>query len=122
MRPVILEIVTRVITTFDHCRHCELLFDEAGLDEKHHQKEMNEYPQDVKEEYLQLSNWVRELSGHYRDRLLIRVIDVQSGLGMYKSLRHRLRRYPAFIIAGKEVYTGWDRSELAGLLDKYLSR
>jgi hypothetical protein len=120
MRPVILEIVTRVLTTFDHCRHCEFLFDQAGLDELHHQREINEYPPDLKEEYLRLSNLIRELNRRYKDRLLIKVIDVQSVLGIYKSIRHRIRNYPTFIVAGNELYTGWDEDALAALLEKRL--
>jgi hypothetical protein len=120
MRPISLEIVTRVLTTFDHCRHCEIFFDEAGLDKKFHQKEVNEYPPDLKEEFAKLSDWIRELTRLYKHRLLIRLIDAQSFLGMYKSLRHRIRKYPTFIVEGKETYAGWDKNQLEGLLDKHI--
>ena len=116
MRPISLEIVTRVLTTFDHCRHCEIFFDEAGLDKKFHQKEVNEYPPDLKEEFAKLSDWIRELTRLYKHRLLIRLIDAQSLLGIYKSLRHRIRKYPTFIVEGKETYAGWDKNQLEGLL------
>ena len=120
MRPIRLEIVTRVVTFFDHCRRCQILFDQSGLDEKLHQKEMEEYPPDLKEEYLKLSDWIQELTRLYKHRLRIRVIDAQSPLGIYKSLRHRIRTYPAFVVEGKEIYTGWDKSQLEILLDKYI--
>jgi hypothetical protein len=120
MKPIMLEIVTRVLTTYDHCRHCEVFFDQAGLDKKLHQKEVNEYPPDLKEDAVKLSEWIKELTRLYKHRLLIKLIDVQSLLGIYKSLRHRIRRYPTFIIEGKEVYTGWDKNQLEDLLDKYI--
>ncbi len=120
MKPIRLEIVTKVVTFFDHCRRCQVLFDQAGLDKKIHQKEMEEYPLDLKEEYMKLSDWIRELSRLYKHRLLIKLIDVQSPLGIYKSLRHRIRTYPAFIVEGKETYIGWDKSQLENLLDKYI--
>lgn len=120
MRPILLEIVTKVITTFDHCRHCEVLFGEAGLDQKFHKKEMEEYPPDLKEDYIKLFDWIRELTRLYQHRLLIKVIDVQSPLGIYKSLRYRIRTYPTFIIEGKEIYSGWERLKLENLLDKYI--
>jgi hypothetical protein len=120
MRPILLEIVTKVLTTYDHCRHCETLFNQAGLDEKFHQKEMNEYPPDLKEEFIKLSDWIRELTRLYKHRLLIKLIDVQSFLGIYKSLRYRIRKYPTFIVEGKESYSGWDKSQLEALLDKYV--
>jgi len=120
MKPIRLEIVTKVVTFFDHCRRCQVLFDQAGLDKKIHQNEMEEYPLDLKEEYMKLSDWIRELSRLYKHRLLIKLIDVQSPLGIYKSLRHRIRTYPAFIVEGKETYIGWDKSQLETLLDRYI--
>lgn len=120
MKPILLEIVTRVLTTYDHCHHCEVIFDQAGLDKKFHQQEVNEYPPDLKEEFARLSEWTKELTQLYKHRLLIKLVDVQSLLGIYKSVRYRIRRYPAFIIEAREVYTGWDKSQLEGLLDKYI--
>ncbi len=120
MRPISLEIVTRVMTTYNHCRHCEVIFDQAGLDQKFHQREINEYPLDLRQEFTNLSDWIRELTGLYKHRLLIRLIDAQSFLGLYKSLRHGIRKYPTFIIERKETYAGWDKSQLECLLDKYI--
>lgn len=120
MRPISLEIVTRVLATFDHCRRCKVLFNEAGLDQKFQQEEMNEYPADLKEEFMKLSDWIRELTRLYKHRLLIKLIDAQSFLGVYKSLRHRIRKYPTFIVEGKETYSGWDKNQLEDLLDKHI--
>ncbi len=120
MRPILLEIVSQVLTTFDPCRRCEIFFDQADLNQKFHQNEMNEYPSDLKEEVAKLSDWIRELRHLYKHRLLIKLIDIQSPLGIYKALRHRIRTYPTFIVERKDTYTGWDRSQLEGLLDKYI--
>jgi hypothetical protein len=120
MKPILLEIVTKVISTFGQCRRCKILFDEAGFDQKVHQKEMDEYPADLKEESVKLSDWIRELNGLYKHRLSIKLIDVQSPLGIYKSLRYRIRTYPTFIVEGKETFAGWDKSRLEGLLDRYI--
>jgi hypothetical protein len=80
---------------------------------------MDEYPLDSKEEYLKLCDWIRELTRLYKDSLLIKLIDAQSILGFYKSLRHWVRKYPAFIVEGKETYTGWDKKRLQSLLVKF---
>jgi hypothetical protein len=120
VRPILLEIVTRVITSFDHCRHCAVLFEESGLQGKFNQKTLDEYPQDVMEEYVQLSNLVRELARLYKHRLQIRIIDAQSMLGLYKSVRYRIRKYPTFIVNGKQTYAGWDKERLEGLLDQHI--
>jgi hypothetical protein len=47
------------------------------------------------------------------------VIDAQSILGFYKSLRHWVRKYPTFIVEGQETYTGWDKKQLETLLGKF---
>ena len=120
MKPILLEIVTQVLTSYHHCRHCEVFFDQASLDKKFHQEEVNEYPPELKEEYVKLCEWTKELTRLYKHRLFIKLIDVQSFVGIYKSLRHGIRRYPTFIIEGKKVYTGWDKNQLEGLLDKYI--
>ncbi len=120
MKPITVEIVTRVMTTFGHCRHCEIIFDQADINRKFHQRDLNEYPLDLAEEFTRLSDWIRELLHLYQHRLLIKIIDVQSLLGIYKSLRYRIRHYPTFIIDGKETYTGWEKGQLEKLLDKQI--
>ena len=120
MKPILLEIVTRAITSYDTCRNCKVLFNKAGLDRKLRQGEMEEYPPDLREDHAKLSDWIQELSRLYKHRLCINLIDVQSLQGFYKSLRHRIRKYPAFIVEGKEAYSGWDRNRLEEILDKYI--
>ena len=68
---------------------------------------------------MKLCDWVRELALRYQDRLLIKLIDAQSILGFYKSLRHWVREYPAFIVERRETYTGWDKNRLETLLGKF---
>lgn len=120
MKPILLEIVTEMITTMRHCRHCEIFFDEAGLNKKVYAKESDQYPPDFIQALERLSNWTQELKRLYKHRLSIRLIDAKSPVGLYKSLRHRIRKYPTFIIEGKETYFGWDKNHLEGLLDKYI--
>jgi hypothetical protein len=91
----------------------------VGLDQKFHQRETDEYPLDLKEEYAKLSDWIQDLARLYKHRLFIKLIDVQSPLGIYKSLRHWIRKYPTFIVEGQETYTGWDKGRLESLLVKF---
>lgn len=120
MRPILLEIVTSMITTLGQCRSCEVIFQEAGLSEKVSQKEVNEYPQDLVQESEKLSDLIRQLKQLYRHRLSIKLIDAKSFLGVYKSLRHWVRKYPTFIVEGKETYSGWDKDQIEVILDKYI--
>ena len=120
MKPILVEVVTKMMRTFDHCSRCSIIFDEAGLKRDRRQKEFDEYPEDLKQESVKLSEWIGELSRLYKHRLLIKLIDAQSLLGVYKSLRHRIRHYPAFIIEGKETFFGWDKERLEELLDNHI--
>lgn len=120
MRPVFIEVVSNVLTTFSHCSRCELIFNESGVSKRIKKEEIEAYPSEMKEEFLKLSEWIGELYRLYRHRIRIRLIDAQSPLGIYKSLIHRFRKYPAFIIDKKDVYSGWDRQKLEDLLDARL--
>ena len=73
-----------------------------------HTQEINEYPEDVKEEFLRVSDWIRAVHSRYGNRVMIRLIDPQSPSGMWKVLRHRIRRFPAFLVDGTEWILGWE--------------
>ena len=120
MRPIFIEVVSNVLTIFSHCSRCELIFKESGVAKRIKKEEIEGYPSEMKEEFLRLSEWISELCRLYRHRIRIRLIDAQSLLGIYKSLIHRFRKYPAFIIDKKDVYIGWDRQKLEDLLDEHL--
>jgi len=92
--------------------------DQVGLKEKRDRSILNDYPEDLKEDYLFLSTWIKELSMRYREKILIRITDAQSLQGFYKSIRYRAFRYPAFIINGRKKYTGKDKDQLESLLQE----
>jgi hypothetical protein len=92
----------------------------VGLREKGDSRDLNEYPEELKEEYLFLSNWIKELAQKYRERILIKVIDVQSLQGVLKSIRYWVHRYPTFIVNKKGKYTGKDKDQLDALLQEHL--
>ena len=73
-----------------------------------HTQEVNEYPEEVKAEYLRLSDWVRATRKTYGPRVVVRIIDPQSLGGFWKVLRHRIRRFPTFFIDGGERLVGWE--------------
>ena len=70
----------------EECKNCLLLFEETDLKHKFANKEMNEYLEDMKEDVLNLSNWIWELVQRYSQRIQIKVIDAVSPLGVYKSV------------------------------------
>ncbi len=121
MRLITLEVISLVPGLFKTCAPCEFITDQVGLKDKRDRQDLNEYPEDLKEDYLFLSQWVKELSQRYREKILIKIIDAQSFEGLYKSVRHRVFHYPAFIINRKKKYIGKDKIQLETLLREELS-
>jgi len=83
---------------------------------------MTEYPQDLLEDHIRLSSLVVELVRRYNNRIIIHVIDPQSAVGLYKSLRYWVRRYPTFIVDGQEKVTGWDQDKLEQVLQAHFTQ
>jgi hypothetical protein len=115
--PVLLEVLARVPTDLLHCSHCEQLFSVAGIGRKVHEEIRTSYPPEFLEEAELLAAWLRALSTRYGEDIQIRVVDVQSLEGFFKSLRHRVFQYPAFVVDHQATYTGWARGDLRQLLD-----
>jgi hypothetical protein len=76
---------------------------------------MNEYPEDFKAEFLRVSEWIRAARKRHGDRVVIRLVDPQSLGGMWKVLRHRIRRYPTFLLSTGERIVGWEAEPDAAL-------
>ena len=119
MKPVILEVVAPLVSAMDiGCRSCGMILDSVGLRKEYLDGAAKDYPQDWKQAADDLTAWIRKISELYRHRILIRIIDAQSPVGLWKKLRYRLFRYPAFIIDKKLTYTGWNPQELEALIDE----
>jgi hypothetical protein len=120
MKPVSIEVISNLLITYSHCSRCELIFNESGLGKEAKKEDIEDYPSELKDELLRLSSMIGELRSLYKHRIRIRLIDAQSPIGIFKSLRYRFREYPTFIVEKKDVYSGWDREKVEGLLDKYV--
>jgi hypothetical protein len=93
-----------------------------GIGDKVHNEEINEYPEELREEYLRVSDWVRNTYDTYGRQVWIKVIDPQSLVGMWKHIRYGVRKYPTFILDGAEIFAGWNTAEQAlGRVDTLLA-
>jgi hypothetical protein len=123
MTPVILEVVAPMLSSVEmSCRGCGLVMEAVGLKNEDRRACEEGYPQDWKEAVDYLARWIGEISRLYRHRILIRIIDAQSPLGMWKQLRHRVFKFPAFIVNKKKAYVGWDHKELESVIDEEVKR
>jgi imidazole glycerol phosphate synthase subunit HisF len=71
-----------------------------------------EYPADLLEDHRQLFALVEELAQRFGDQIVVHLVDPQSWRGVLKSLRYRVRKYPAFIVDDQELIVGWNKAAL----------
>ncbi len=101
--PLLVEIVAYAPTAFYHCTHCEVIWKETGFSAGVHEEQLRSaLPPDLLDEYQALSDWARHLMEVYGSRVGIRVVDAASLLGVWQTARHRLRRYPAVLVGGRQ--------------------
>ncbi len=107
-------------TFFSHCPHCETMLKKADVNVN--EEIFSSYPRDVQEDYFKLSELTREVKKFYGERLSIKVIDPMSFEGIAKCIRYRTKKFPLFVVNGKEKMTGWlDIEELKDLVGKHIN-
>jgi hypothetical protein len=117
-KPILVEILAYAPTQFFHCQHCEFIWQQIGAGKPVHQEQLgSSIPQDLQQEYADLSNWVRETVETYCGRVVFKVIDAASMEGFLKSIRYGVRRFPAFVIDGKGKHSGTDFAQAKRLID-----
>ena len=116
-KPVRIEILAYAPTAFFHCRHCEVVWQQTGTGHALRQEQMeSSLPEDLMRQYQQISDWVLHMVETYGNRLQFKVIDAASLEGWFKSLRYRVRRYPAVIVDGRTKFFGPDLDRAADLI------
>ena len=120
-KPLRVEVLSKMLgVQTEECKNCRLVFEEVGLKSKFHNQEINQYPDDIKEEVLRLSDWIRDLVRRFPNDVQFKIIDAMTPLGVYKILRHRIRKLPGFIIEHRKTYSGWDSKALEALINQHL--
>jgi len=120
-KPLLVEIIAYAPTAFYHCTHCEIAWREIGMSNQAHEEQLqSSLPEDLTKDYLVVSQWVKDVFRRYCDQVVIKMVDTASPEGVWLSLRHGVRRYPAVII-NKQVFVGVDAlksadTRLGGLL------
>lgn len=117
MRPVRVEVITYAPTVFRHCQHCEVAFAGVGLGERIHRAEARDaLPDDLIAEFQQVSDWLHGVLERHGPRVSVSLIDAASIEGVWKSLRHRVRRFPAVVVDGQERRIGTDFAAVDALI------
>ena len=117
------EILTYAPTEFYHCQHCEVVWDSVDVGKRiRAEQRANALPADLQAEFTAIADWVAEAHQRFGDRLQFKVVDVASLEGVIESIRHRTRRFPAFIVDGRERFVGFDPQKLNDALERRLDR
>ena len=107
MAPLLVEIIAYAPTAYYHCTHCEVAWQEMGKSNRVHAEQLeSSLPEDLRQEYQLVSDWVREMFRVHCDNIVLKVIDAASLEGFYKSLKYNARRYPAVIVNGQKRFMG----------------
>jgi hypothetical protein len=119
MKPVSIQVITYAPTAFYHCQHCELAFREVGVGERLRRRDAAEaLPDDLIREFQAVSDWVHAVLQRHGGRVRVDVLDAASIRGFLTSLRHRVGRYPAVIVDGRDKRIGLDFAALDPLIDR----
>lgn len=120
--PLLVEIIAYAPTAFYHCTHCEVAWREMGATNKIHEDQFKtSLPAELAGDYQQVSDFVRELFRRHCDQVLVKVIDVASVEGFWKTLRYGVRRYPAVIVGGRKRFAGEKFLEAGEEIDREIA-
>jgi hypothetical protein len=114
------EVVAHVLGSMNHCSHCQVFIDGAGVGDQVHYADLNSFPKDWLEEWEQLSDLIFKLTERYAGKLVIKITDAQSPQALWKALRYGVRRYPTFIV-GDEKVQGIDENQVDRLIASHLA-
>jgi hypothetical protein len=119
--PLLVEIIAYAPTAYYHCTHCEVAWREMGVDNRIHEEQtQSSLPADLVMDYQRISDWVREIFRRHCDQVVVKIIDVASVEGFFKSLRYGVHRYPAVIIEGKSHFAGSSLEEASQAIARRL--
>ncbi len=121
MRAVIVEIIAPMLTAMEFgCSRCELVFSQVGAQQSYRRTCADEYPEEWKRDSERLAEMLARISELYKHRVRFRLIDAQSLPGLWKQIRHRIRKLPAFVVEKRDVCSALSLEKLEALIDRHI--
>lgn len=102
MRPLKVEFVGILPTLFAHCEHCMEVMHNTGM--KPYSEQLEQYPEDVQEQYFELSETAQKLRAEFGDAVLFDPVDAASPQGIWLSMKYRILKTPCVIVQGKKAF------------------
>ncbi len=119
MNPIVLEIIAPTLFGLGlSCGACNVMLQQAGVEQISRDSFSNEFPEEWKQDWMRLSEWISRISGLYKHRVRVRLIDAQSPLGIWKQIRHRVFGSPAFIVDHQHACAGWNTDRVESFIDE----
>jgi hypothetical protein len=120
--PLTIEVIAYAPVAFFHCLHCEFIWQETAVRSKDRREQLDtSLPEDLRLQYQQLSDWVHRMVQAHGANVRFRIIDAASVEGWLKSVRYRLRRYPAVIVDGEDRFVGPQFESAGALIERRLA-
>ncbi|MDR7451524.1 MAG: hypothetical protein QN141_10495 [Armatimonadota bacterium] len=94
--------------------------DLVGVGRTVHRDEVRRYPPAMREEYRRLWALLHAIQQRFGRSVVIRIVAPPSLHWFMASLRHRIRRYPTFLLDGRERITGWEEHLLVERIQQRL--
>jgi hypothetical protein len=121
-KPVRVEVFLHTPSVFLQCRHCEFVWQQTDATRSVHQEQIDSsIPEDLKEQYQHVSEWVIRTARAFEGRVVFKIIDVASIEGFFKSLRYGVHKYPAIIVNCKDRITGFDLDRANPLIGRHVA-
>jgi uncharacterized protein YbaA (DUF1428 family) len=102
--PVRVEFFGLLPTLFAHCEHCMEVMHGTGM--QPYSEQLEEYPEDVKKQYWELSSMANGLKVEFGDAVFVDAIDAASPRGVWTSIRLRIAKTPCILVQGKKAFEG----------------
>lgn len=123
MENILIEVITPTLASLEvGCSGCQMFMGLTGLRSANRRAGAREFPPGVYERNQRLIECLSELRSLYGDRIRFRIIDAMSPQGLWKLLRHRVFKLPAWIVDGQAGYSGEDPGRLSALIDRMPGR
>lgn len=121
-RPVPIDVITYAPAAFFHCLHCELVWQESAVRAQDRAEQLrSSLPDDLRDQYQQLSDWVHRMLAAHGPRLKFRILDAVSVQGVLTALRYGVRQFPAVIVDGQERSVGAQFERATMLIERRLA-
>ncbi len=112
-------VVTRALESMNHCSHCQVFIDQAGVGDAVHLSDIRAYPSDIQDEFQRVSAIVIRLLEQFEGKVRVRVVNAFSPEGFWLALRRGARRYPTWLIDSRKV-VGTDEEAIVAAVEQAL--